>query len=133
MKKIIFIAAICLISISGFGQRTSEDVKNQILSTIGPNLVKFTPELNYLFVQFNKLQARELRMLPLKDKLTYSPNLNVDVCFVCICPNCGCTVLQGNGNCGMRPGSCGVCPCCGWGMQSYVMSCLGGMCGNIQG
>jgi hypothetical protein len=133
MKKLILFTAICLMTLSAFGQRTSEDVKNQILSTIGSNIIKATPELNDLFVLYKKLYTKETRMLPELNKIGYQPNLHLEVCWICVCPHCGCTVLQGNGNCSLSPSGCHACPCCGWGTESYVMSCLGGMCGNIQG
>jgi hypothetical protein len=120
-------------TLSVFGQRTSEDVRNQILSTIGVNIIKVTPEYLNLISTYKKLYLKEIRLQPDQNKIGYEPNLHLEVCYICVCPHCGCTTLQGNGNCSLSPSGCHACPCCGWGTESYVMSCLGGMCGNIQG
>jgi hypothetical protein len=131
MKKLFLISAMILIVISGYSQKTSDDVKAQILTIIGEKMTKMTPELRNLYYEYNKLHVKELRNIPQSNKYTIVPDVTLKSCFVCICSYCGRIIVTSQ--CGTNPPYCGLCAWDNYPTDDWVMSCEGGMCGNIIG
>jgi hypothetical protein len=131
MKKLIIAFLILAIPVIGYSQRTSQDIEAQIVSIIGDKMTKMTPQLHNLYDQYNKLHLKELRRIPESQKYTITPDVVLKSCFVCMCPYCGRIIVSSE--CGSNPPACGFCNYDNYPTDSYVMSCQGGMCGNILG